>query len=182
MPLSCSEICWCHYFFEEAANILNCSETNITSLTELRIPNGTMWLVATSNHITSLQWSAYLSHIQYFDLHNSSVCHVTDDFFSKIQTVKKANFLNLANNNLRSFPQTLNSTNFSEVYLAGNPIDCNCDMLWFARWLNTTEPQSQNRIVRDYDKVMCVGGKWNDMQVYKLNAEQMGCYPKIVAK
>ena len=59
--------------------------------------------------------------------------------------MKKAKFLNLVNNKLKTLPKTLNGTSFSQVYLAGNPIDCNCHMLWFAYWLNTTEPECQNR-------------------------------------
>ena len=108
-----------------------------------------MWLVARSNHIPRLDWSKNLTPIQHFDLQNSSVRHVTDNFFSKIQSVKEVNFLNLANNNLKALPTTLNGTNFSEFYLAGNPIDCNCDMLWFAEFLNRTD-QFGRRIVRDY--------------------------------
>ena len=164
------------------ANVLNCSQTNITNLTELRIPNETMWLVAKSNHISYLQWSKNLDDIQHFDLENSGVFNITDDFFSKITALKKTSFLNLANNNLKYFPKTLTGTNFSEVYLAGNPIDCNCDMLWFADWLNTTDPQSGRRIVKDYDRILCTGGKWNGSEIYKLNAEKMDCYPKIVAE
>ena len=135
-----------------------------------------MWLVAKSNHITNLQWSENLKTIQHIDLQKSHVLHISDDFFSKIKSIKKTTFLNLENNYINSFPTALNGTNFSQVYLAGNPIDCNCQMLWFADWLNTTEPHSENRIVKDYKQVVCVGGKWDGTQVYKLNAEQMGCY------
>ena len=141
-----------------------------------------MWLVAKSNHIPYLQWSENLNAIQHFDLQNSGVRFITDDFFSKIKSVNRTKFINLANNGLKVFPKSLNGTNFSQVYLAGNPIDCNCQMLWFADWLNTTDPHSENRIVKDYKQVVCVGGKWNGTQVYKLNAKQMGCYPKIIAK
>ena len=181
-PLQCSNNCWCHYFFEKEANVLNCSNINITTLTELRIPNETMWLVAKFTDIPYLQWSGSLTVIQHFDLENSSIQYITGEFFFKIQTKKKAKFLNLANNNLKNFPKTLNGTNFSEVYLAGNPIDCNCDMLWFAHWLNTTEPQSQDRIVKDYKRVLCAGGRWNGTQVYNLSPVQMGCYPKTIPK
>ena len=149
---------------------------------ELRIPNETMWLVAISNHIPRLDWSKNLSHIEHFDLQNSNIQYITDEFFSKIQTMKKAKFLNLAKNNLKTFPLTLNGTSFSEVYLAGNAIDCNCDMLWFAHWLNTTEPQSQNRIVKDYKRVVCEGGRWNGIQVFNLNPVNMGCFPKNIPK
>ena len=141
-----------------------------------------MWLVAKSNHIPYLQWSENLDSIQHFDLQNSDVRFITDDFFSKIKSVNRTKFINLANNDLKVFPKSLNGTNFSQVYLAGNPIDCNCQMLWFADWLNTTDPHSENRIVKDYEQVVCVGGEWNGSQVYKLNAKQMGCYPKIIAK
>ena len=175
-PLRCSNSCWCHYLFEEKANVLNCSHTNVTRLTHLGIPNETMWLMAKYNHIPYLQWSDNLDSIQHFDLQNSGVRHITDDFFSKIKSMNKANFINLANNDLKAFSKTLDSTNFSKVYLAGNPIDCNCQMLWFANWLNTTEP----RIVQDYKNVLCAGGKWNGTQVYKLSAELMGCDPKSV--
>ena len=166
----------CHYNWQEKANVLNCSNTNITSL-RLQFPNGTNWLIAKSNHIPQLDWSKNLSNIEHFDLQNSCIQHIANDFVFKIQTMKKAKFLNLANNYLRSFPKSLKGTNFSEVYLAGNPIDCNCHMLWFAEWLNTTEPKSQNRIVKDYDQVLCMEGQWNGTQVYKLSAELMGCLP-----
>ena len=161
---------------------MNCSQTNVTSLVELRIPNETMWLVAKSNDISYLQWSENLDTIQHFDLQNSSVLHIADGFFSKIKSINKTKFLNLANNDLKTFPKSLEGTNFSQVYLAGNPIDCNCEMLWFANWLNTTDPHSENRIVKDYEQVVCAGGTWNGTQVYKLNAKQMGCYPKNIPK
>ena len=164
------------------ANVLNCSHANVTSLTHLPIPNETMWLIAKSNHIPYLQWSENLDSIQHFDLQNSGVHHITDDFFSKIKSINKTKFINLVNNDLKGFPKSLDGTNFSEVYLAGNPIDCNCQMLWFANWLNATEPQSENRIVKDYKQVVGTGGKWNGTQVYKLNTKQMGCYPKNIPK
>ena len=161
---------------------MNCSQTNVTSLAQLRIPNETMWLVAESNDIPYLQWSENLNTIQHFDLQNSCILQVTDDFFSKIKSIKKPVFLNLANNDLKAFPSALNGTSFSQAYLAGNPIDCNCEMFWFAEYLNTTNPLTKSRIVADYDHVVCVGGKWDGAQVYKLNAEQMGCYPKVLAE
>ena len=141
-----------------------------------------MWLVAKYNYIPNLQWSENQDTIPHFDLQHSGVRNIVDDFFSKIKFMKKTTFLNLANNYLSVFPKSLNGTGFSQVYLAGNPIDCNCQMLWFADWLNVTEPHSENRIVKDYEQVVCVGGKWNGTQVYKLSAEQMGCYPKIITK
>ena len=155
--------------------MLNCSQTSITSLTELRIPNETMWLIARSNQMPNLQWSKSLNVIQHFDFQNSSVRQISNDFFTEITAVKKISYLNLANNYLKSFPQTLNQINFSQVYLAGNPIECNCDMLWFAQFLNTANDSSGSRIVKDYKRVVCAGGRWNGTQIYRLSANLMGC-------
>ena len=116
-----------------------------------------------------------LNYIQHFDLYNSSIRYITDDFISKIKTMNRTKFLNLARNNLKTFPKTFSVTNLTQVYLAGNSIDCNCEMLWFANWLNATEPHSENRIVKDYKQVVYTGGKWNGTQVYKLSSKQMGC-------
>ena len=181
-PLPCSNSCSCHYLFEEDANVLNCSKTNLTTLTDLQMPNKTMWLIAKSNNMSHLQWSDNLNKIQHFDFQNSSIQNITKDFFTKIQIYKSAKFLNLADNELKSFPKSFNSTYFSEVYLAGNPIGCNCDMMWFANWLNRTEPDSQTRVVKDYDGVICEGGRWDGTPVYMLNATHMGCYPKSVPR
>ena len=157
---------------------MSCS--NITRLAQLQVPNRTMWLIVKSNQIPYLSWSDNLDGIQHFEFQNSSIRKIADEFFPNIN-VKKT-YLNLANNDLNYFPKTLNGTNVSQVYLAGNPIECNCDMLWFAEWLNTTEPQSQNRIVKDYERVLCAEGEWNGTQVYNLSLVEMGCYPKILAE
>ena len=158
---------------------MNCSHTNISSLSELGIPNETMWLVVRSNHMPHLDWSVNLSNIEHLDLENSSIRMINDDFFTKMKTTRKTKFLNLANNDLKWLPKTLKGTNFSEVYLSGNPIDCNCDMLWVTEWLNTTH---MRQIVKDYDHVLCFGGEWNGIQVYELSAVRMGCYPKNIPK
>ena len=140
-----------------------------------------MWLVTKSNDIPYVQWSENLAVIQHFDLQDSGVFNIADNYFSEIAITKRTTYLNLANNNLKTFPQTLNGTSFSEVYLAGNPVDCNCDMLWFAEWLNVTN-QFGRRIVKDYKQILCVGGRWNGTQVYKLKAVEMGCFPKNIPK
>ena len=126
-----------------------------------------MWLIAKSNHLPNLQWSESLKVIQHFDFKNSSIQHIADAFFAKIKNASTTKFLNLANNNLKAFPKTLKGTHCSEVYLARNPIDCNCDILWFTNWLNATNVR---RIVKDYKRVLCAGGRWNGTQVYKLSA------------
>ena len=151
----------------------------MTSLSDLFVPKETNWLIAKGNKIDHLEWSEEssrnLHQIEHIDLANSSIYSLGGDFFSKLTNFTQLRFLNLSGNKLDDFNQDIKQSNLSEIHLSGNPIKCNCDMFWFAEWLNATEPQSQNRIVRDYQDVKCVGGKWNGTQVCKLNKEQMGC-------
>ena len=115
--------------------------------------------------------------MEHINLESSSIYSIEPHFFSKLSTSTKINYLNLADNRLKGFNQDIRKNNLSEVYLSGNDIACKCDMLWFADWLNTTELGSQNRIVKDYKNIRCVGGTWNGTHVYKLSKEQMGCFP-----
>ncbi len=93
--------------------------------------------------------------------------------------------LNLARNNLKVIPKLFNRTilsksNLKTIWLGGNPVICNCDMVWLISWLNNTRI-SGRRLVQDYQHVICRGGKWDGIPVYKLDKVNMGCYPEKVA-
>ncbi len=59
-------------------------------------------------------------------------------------------------------------------------MECDCDMLWLISWLNNTRVSGQ-RLVQDYQDVICTGGKLDGTPVYRLNQVKMGCYPEKVA-
>ena len=180
LPVNCSRGCDCYYTFEERASILDCSNMGITNLDDLSVPNETTWLVAKDNDIAHLQWSDNLQRIEHIDIENSSIYSISTDFISNLKTPKKARFLNLSDNKLRGFNQAIVQTTISEIYLGGNPINCNCDMFWFAEWLNTTYYPSGPRIVKDYRDIKRVGREWNGVEVCKLTREQMGCLPALL--
>ena len=83
--------------------------------------------------------------------------------------------LDISNNAFSSLPKELqNLDKLKAVYIAGNPIVCNCDMLWLISWMNKVLPDGTN-IVRDYEEVKCSNIK---KVIYKLTAVEMGCFPK----
>ena len=181
-PISCSQSCRCRDNSQLRANVIDCSKSRMRSLSELWIPNKAHWLVAKDNKIDNLRWSEEYSRklpeVEHIDLANSSIESLELHFFSKLANLSRVRYLNLAGNELKGFNQDIQNNNLSEIYLSGNPIDCsNCDMFWFAQWLNSTEPRIMNRIVKDYKNIKCDGGTWNGTQVYKLSKEQMGCFP-----
>ena len=176
----CFQQCYCYYKFDEKGSVLDCSNLGITNLTHLLVPNETTWLIAEDNSINHLKWSQNLYQIEHFNLQNSSLYSISVDFLSKLKNTGKANYLNLAGNKLKNFNQALVEIILPEIYLGGNPIDCNCDMFWFVEWLNTTYFPSGPRIVKDYRDIKCDGGDWNGAEVYKLSKEQMGCLPTVL--
>ena len=149
-------------------------------MTDLSVPNETNWLFAKDNDIDHLQWSDDLREMEHIDLANSNIYSIGQNFFSKLATSGNARLLNLAGNKFKGFNKDLTRSQLHEVYLSGNPIECNCDMFWFVEWLNTTYYPSGPRIVKDYRDVKCVGGEWDGVEVNKLSKEQMGCLPTVL--
>ena len=152
----------------------------MTSLSDILVPNETTWLVAKNNEIGHLQFSEKLNEVKHINFANSSIFSNDPNFFSKLSTSGKVHYLNLAGNKLKSFNPDIQQSGLTEIYLSGNPIECNCDMFWFAKLLNTTKGPSGPRIVKDSQDIRCVSGEWDGTQVYKLTQEQMGCLPTVL--
>ena len=152
----------------------------MTSLSQIYIPKETN---SNDSKIHHLEWSVEssrnLHELELFNLANSSIYSIGSNFFLKLANLTKLRYLNLADNKLRIFNENISHIRVPEIYLSGNPINCNCDMFWFAEWLNTTLYTTGPRIVKDYRDIRCVGGEWNGLQVYKLSKEQMGCFPTV---
>ena len=111
--------------------------------------------------------------MKHINLANSSISSIEQNFFSNFATLGKVRYLNLADNKLKHFDRDMQESGLSEIYLSGNPIDCNCDMFWFVKWLNTS-------VVKDFQDIRCAGGEWDGAWVYELTQEQMGCLPIVL--
>ena len=184
-PISCSVNCSCYYKFEQTASVLDCSNSEMTSLSDLLVPDETSWLIAKDSKIDHLQWSEEsrrnLNQMEHINLANSSIYSISPNFFSKLATLENIRHINLANNELKGFNRDLLhiQCRLHEMFLSGNPIACNCGMFWLVELLNATIYPSGPRIVRDYESIRCDGGEWDGAQVYKLTQDEMGCFPTV---
>ena len=181
-PIGCSDGCSCYYLSDRRANLLNCSSAGISSLDNLTVPIETQWLISDCTGVMQLCWSSNLENLEYIDLRGSEFVSICEDFFPKLKNISKVRYINLSNNRLSHFPKALSDVSSLDIYLAGNPVDCNCEMLWFVEWLNTTNNRTDTRPVKDYKGIRCSGGNWNGFPVYKLNQVVMGCIPSVLAK
>ena len=167
---------------EKQANVLNCSATQTKTLNNLEIPEVTTWLIADSNNINHVCEKSDFENILHMDLHSSKIEHICDDTFQNLAQNDKIKYLNMAYNGITKFSKNIvHIKSLEEVYVTGNPIECNCDTFWFVNWLTNFTTPSGVRIVKDYMNVTCSRGKWNGTRVHKLDAVKMGCFPKTLA-
>ena len=118
--------------------------------------------------------------MQHINFQSSGIVSICDEFF---ETIKKQNvkYLNLAWNKITKFNEIFKeATNLDEIFLAGNPIECTCDTLWFADWLEHSTTPSGERIVKDYGQVTCASGHGNGTRVYQLDGYEMGCHDIVI--
>ncbi len=125
------------------------------------------------------------SNITHLNLYSGQIDFICDETLNEIFYNSEVRLLNLAKNKLKIIPGIFNETGWKrsdsikKILLSGNPVQCDCDMLWLISWLNNTRVSGQ-RLVQDYEDVICTGGQWDGTPVYKLDKVKMGCYPKKV--
>lgn len=186
----CGNNCQCHYNLIHRTNIFTCNGPQYTEL-PATVPDFTQWIYFENTQMSQLCGSyPYLARpqnmssntITSLSLKPGKINHVCDNTLHDILHYSTMESLNLAWNNLQQIPIIFNVTigNLNKLWLGGNPIKCNCDMLWLISWLNSTMI-SGRRLVQDYQDVICSGGRLDGIPVYKLTRVQMGCYPKPVA-
>ena len=116
-----------------------------------------------------------MENIKSLNISNNGIQTISEKSMTALVNFRKLKMLDISDNKFTILPKELQQLEGLEaVFLADNPICCNCDMLWLISWINKFLPDG-TRIVRDYTKIKCSNtGK----QIYKLTAVEMGCFPK----
>ena len=144
----------------------------------LKIPDRTAWIIADNNNIGHFCPTFCLKNITYFDFQFSNITSICTDFFLSLLRKNRHNVthLNLANNNLKSFSNSLKKLiTLETLYLSGNPIKCTCGNVWLVNWMNNFTTPSGNKIIKDYEDLICADEQWNKTAVYQLDYDRMGC-------
>ena len=174
-PVLCLNNCSCYHRQDLRVNVYDCSHGYEFPM---NIPNNTNWLLCSNSHIYGLPDDIpFLKNITNLNISNNNIQTISEKSLTSLDKFRKLKMLDISNNVITIIPKELQHFEGLEaVFLAGNPIGCNCDMLWLISWMNKFLPDG-TRIVRDYEKVKC--SKTNKL-IYKLTAVEMGCFPKTV--
>ena len=172
-PVPCLNNCRCYYSQDFRVNVYDCSQGNGFPAS---VPKNTDWLLCSNSRIHSLPDNiSYLQNITKMNVSSNDLHTIPQNTLTGLVNSGELKMLDISNNAFSSLPKELqHSENLKVVYIANNPINCNCDMLWLISWMNKFLPDG-TRIVRDYEKAKCSNtGKL----IYKLTAVEMGCFPK----
>ena len=119
---------------------------------------------------------SYLCNLAELDLSQNVINKICDETVSYMKTGSII-VLNIANNSITTLPSKLsNISSLQSVKLSGNNFICDCEMTWMIEWLSKRTPYGE-RIVKDYQDIVCHNGMMTGKQIYKLTSDEMGCYP-----
>ena len=162
IPKPCYSGCYCYYSPTQKVNIFDCNNKNLTSLPDRALKN-TDWLQAKGNKLGNIdKVKKYMEDITFFDLRFNEINTITDDVMKSM--LKNSKYFTISNNNIKILPRAVTTAkNNTELYISGNPYECNCNMMWMRDWLVRTTN------VRDKRNVTCATGKSIGNTVHSLS-------------
>ena len=171
--MPCINNCRCYHRKDFRVNVYDCSHGHVFPIS---IPNNTDWLLCSNSGIHNIPDDIlYLKNIKKLNVSGNDLYTIHEKSLTALVKFGELRMLDISNNKFTSLPKELQHFDGLEaVYIADNPICCNCDMLWLISWMNKVLPDG-TRIVHDYEKVNCSN---IEKQIYKLTAVEMGCFSK----
>ncbi len=185
-PVLCGyeDTCNCYHDVTNKLNVLHCSGPEHTNISDVihNIPESTNLLILDKTNITELcEVNDYLNEsITEIRLTSGQLSHICDDSLDMILATVTS--LNLVNNKLTYISPHIISTphHLTELWLGGNPIECDCSMTWMIDFLINSSLPSGDNLVKDYMDVICADSVYYGTPVYMLNPVKMGCYPRNI--
>ena len=149
--------------------LLRYQSSNLTRITDV--------LDLSNNRFSELCGKqSYFRTITYLDFSQNVISKICEDTITYMKTGSIVE-LNLANNSITRLPSKIsNISSLESVTLSGNEFICDCEMTWMIQWFLKLNSNSE-RLVKDYQDVVCHNSVMAGKQIYKLTLEEIGCYP-----
>ena len=129
--------------------------------------------------ITHLEGSdQLLNSIEFLDVSSNKIRYMSNGFIKNVNNSKTLKGLDLRHNSLTRIPREMMQwKSLESIWLGGNPIYCDCSMIWMIEMLNNFTTSSKSHVIFDYKEVKCHSKLMKNIPVYVLNPVAMGCYP-----
>ena len=164
---SCPLKCKCLQRAVDQIVEVDCSYSNIKNVPD-NLPQNTQILNMAHNNVQTLRnLPGYLRHLKVIDLSFNNISYVTEDFLTELAGIEE---LSLHHNKLQELPNSLQRLNMTSVLLRSNPWICDCNSVWFKRWIVMNR---QN--VEDLDDVTCVSGRPKGSVIIEVPESEFVC-------
>ncbi len=105
----------------------------------------------------------------------SEITSQSIEAMSKVRTIKVVNISNNLISKVSKEIQIL--SDLEEIWMSGNPIHCDCEIIWMITWLNALSNSTNNNLIKDNRDVKCSNGKLKGVPVMFLSDVLLGCFP-----
>lgn len=131
----CPDGCKCFELSSQNATVVNCSNTNKTSLPDHLPRNRTNFVLDFSrNEIKYLESKSYFASTVNLTLESNSISEIK---FNAFKDAEKMTLLTLNDNNgISNLPKSLQRLDPCQISLGTLILHCHCDILWIAEWAN----------------------------------------------
>ena len=145
----------------------------------ISVLNDTDVLLMENTDITHLVGSdQLLNSIEFLDVSSNKIRYMSNGFIKHVNNSKTLKGLDLRHNSLTRIPREMMQwKSLESIWLSGNPIYCDCSMIWTIEMLNNFTTSSKSHVIVDYKEVKCHSKLMKNIPVYVLNPVAMGCYP-----
>jgi hypothetical protein len=129
----CPTGCFCQDRPHNDTFFIDCNGAGLTEMPDV-IPNHSrskLEIILDNNNIDTLKNTSYLTNIYNISMAGNKLNRLDESVLS----VMNASRLDFRNNRISTLPREIKKFSYSSVLLSGNPLECDCDSMWLAEWI-----------------------------------------------
>ncbi|ESO85801.1 hypothetical protein LOTGIDRAFT_167776 [Lottia gigantea] len=168
---NCPDRCFCEDRPDDRLILIDCSHTNQLTM-PLNLPRVSkcspnsrvnLMMDLSHNKINNIIWTNYTQNIIYLNISNN----VIDKIESKFLKHAHSNLsLDIGNNMFKSLPNAIQNIHYNNLYFDNNPLECNCDFLWFNDWIRLHAKHNNYTCTIKNDKHYIKDVTYNSLHCY----------------
>ncbi|XP_045156373.2 protein toll-like [Mercenaria mercenaria] len=144
---NCPSGCFCQDRPHNDTFLVDCTGAGLTEMPDV-IPDHSrskLELILDGNSIGALKNTTYLPQIYNISIVGNQLNSLDKDVLSGMNATR----LDFRNNRITTIPREIKKFSYSSVQLSGNPLECDCDSMWMAEWIELDSDEGDMSLTCD---------------------------------